>query len=75
MHPVTQNLKILFWTACSLLFVGAFMVFYYAYARIGIGPEHFAAAVLLTIIIAVLTTLYISVKAAMTNPVTSLKHE
>ncbi len=39
MQPVTRNLKILFWILCSLLLVGAFMVFYYAYARIGIGPE------------------------------------
>ena len=43
--------------------------------RIGIGPPYFILAWLGSVLIAVLTTLYLSAKAALRNPVDSLRYE
>lgn len=34
-----KNIQYLFWSACSLLFIAAFLYLFYAYQTVNIGPE------------------------------------
>jgi putative ABC transport system permease protein len=45
------------------------------YYRISLGPQYFILAGVLSLLIAVLTTIFLAVKAAVSNPVESIRYE